>query len=142
VSGENIDVCLGNFWEASNRKVAAESTKLLFPDLFYLLTRVKHNDRFVEGLRQVGDPFSWVLWVWLLAALIIMCIGSAIVRSDPHDHGWRKQGNICKNICAQIRKSIMALLEALVCQFFSIYVYVSHSNDIVLTEKLCDLGFL
>ena len=114
VSGENIDVCLGNFWEASNRKIAAESTNVLFPDLFYLLTRVKHDGSFVEVLREVVNPFSVDLWLIILAALIFMCLGSAIVRSNPHDHEWRVRGNIFKRIIKILRKSITSLFVALV----------------------------
>jgi len=114
VSGENIDVCLGNFWEASNRKIAAESTDLLFPDLFYLLTRVKHDGSFVEVLRKVVNPFSVDLWLIILAALIFMCLGSAIVRSNPHDHEWRVRGNIFKRIIKMLYNGVTSLFVALV----------------------------
>ena len=87
---------------------------MLFPDLFYLLTRVKHDGSFVEVLRQVGDPFSVDLWLIILAALIFMCLGSAIVRSNPHDHEWRVRGNIFKRIIKILRKSITSLFVALV----------------------------
>ena len=92
----------------------AESTNLLFPDLFYLLTRVKHDGSFVEVLRKVVNPFSVDLWLIILAALIFMCLGSAVVRSNPHDHEWRVRGNIFKRIIKILYNGVTSLFVALV----------------------------
>jgi len=109
IDGDEIDLCIGDYWKTDYRRAATNSTVSLFPNNFYLLTGFVPENSFTQGVRQALRPFSLWLWIWILIALIVMCMAKSIVVSNPRDQIWIKKENYFKMIVNAIRESIKKL---------------------------------
>ena len=81
VSRGNVDLCLGNFWEALNRGNKGLRTMDLFPNHFVMVSPIE-KDSLLETIFSVGRSFTWQAWIAIVCMIFYMGFVMSIVQGN------------------------------------------------------------
>lgn len=73
VSMGYLDLCVGSFWETSERQAMVAMGNMIFVDNMVLVSlSVAEVDSFWELAARVFKPFSWQLWITIICVVIFL----------------------------------------------------------------------
>ena len=83
VALNRTDLCVGNFWATSERRLMSHFTAEIYQTSFYLVTFVEESSSWASTMAAPFRPFQALVWVYILLLLVAV---SGVILVSEHTH--------------------------------------------------------
>ena len=78
-----LDMCIGNFWETTERREKVQFSTAVFNDIFYLRVPKPQEDKsFMAKIQILFQPFTTPLWITIILATVGVGMSYTILESN------------------------------------------------------------